>query len=444
MRRIGCLLLLGSVLLLPPGVQAVQKENPATEATGPDSALQQLGLDELSQQQLYSQAMARLQERLRRYPNDYEASLLAALISFKSGDINSALRELQQLTKRVPKFYLAHLIQGDLLLARARVVSDIGAAPVLGHVGAAQKTEIVHLREEAEARLNAYLDTLPQGRLPRSLLMLDSSIHNALVVDKTSHRLYVYHRSESGAPELLKDFYVSTGKLSGNKKSSGDLRTPEGVYFITSHIPDDRLPDLYGIGAYPMNYPNEWDRHLGKTGYGIWLHGTEAAYYSRPPLDSEGCVVLPNLDLQSVSEYLQPGITPIIVADKVEWLERKQWQALRTEVSKAIEQWREDWASSDVDRYLGHYASDFWSGSKGVTAWKSHKRRVALGKRWQKVELSGLSFYAYPKDASQEQEMVVANFHQDYDSNNFQSEMDKRLYLIKKDGKWRVLYEGRQ
>jgi murein L,D-transpeptidase YafK len=444
MRRPFLLLLLSATMMLPLGGYAVQKESPATEASEPDEALQQLGLDESSQQELYSQAMARLQERLRRYPTDYEASLLAALIRFKSGDINGALGELQQLTKRVPKFYLAHLIQGDLLLARARVVSDIGAAPVLGHVGAEQKTEIVHLREEAEARLNAYLDTLPQGRLPRSLLMLDSGVHNALVVDKTSHRLYVYHRGESGVPELRKDFYVSTGKLRGNKESSGDLRTPEGVYFIISHIPDDKLPDLYGIGAYPMNYPNEWDRHLGKTGYGIWLHGTEAAYYSRPPLDSEGCVVLPNLDLQSVSEYLQPGVTPIVVTNKVEWLERNEWQTLRNEVAKAIEQWRTDWAGSDVERYLGHYAKEFWSGSKGIKAWKARKRRVALGKTWQKVKLSDLSFYAYPKKAGEDHDMVVANFHQIYDSNNFSSELDKRIYLIREEGKWRVLYEGRQ
>jgi len=433
-----------ALLLVPLGIYAVQQDAPSPVSPQPSAALQRLGLEAASQQQLYKQAMARLQERLRRYPADYEASLLIALIKFKSGDLNGALDELHDLTQRVPKFHLAHLIQGDLLLARAQVVNDIGAAPVLVQPDAKQKSEISQLREEAQARLNAYLDTLPQGRLPRSLLMLDENIHNALVVDKHSHRLYVYRRSESGSPELLKDFYVSTGRLNGNKSVSGDLRTPEGVYFITSHIPDEKLPDLYGIGAYPMNYPNEWDRHLGKTGYGIWLHGTMQASYSRPPLASEGCVVLPNLDLEKVSEYLRPGVTPIVVTDHVEWLERSQWRSLRNEVAHAIEQWRSDWASTDVDRYLKHYSKRFWSGSKGIEAWKRHKRRVALAKKWQKVNLSNLSFYAYPKKAGREQPMVVANFHQDYDSNNFQSEMDKRLYLVKEEGRWRVLYEGRQ
>lgn len=431
-------------MLLPLAIYAVQQGSVgAGSATGATDKLQQLGLDDDSRQRLYERALSRLQERLQRYPADYEASLLIALIKFKSGDLNGALDEMRELTRREPKFHLAHLIQGDMLLARARVVSDIGAAPMLEQDD--DRSEYLsHLREEAEARLQAYLDTLPQGRMPRALLMLDEGINNVLIVDKGSHRLYVYQRGATGEPELLQDFYVSTGKLNGNKSISGDLRTPEGVYFITSHIPDEKLPDLYGIGAYPMNYPNEWDRKLGKTGYGIWLHGTETAFYSRPPLDSEGCVVLPNLDLQNVSKYLRPGTTPIIVTDRVEWLEHGQWRRLRNEVAEAIEAWRSDWASSDVERYLDNYAEAFWSGSHNLQSWQSRKKRIARWKKWQKVKLSDLSFYAYPKTASNGQEMVVANFHQGYDSNNFDSEMDKRLYMVKEEDGWRVLYEGRQ
>lgn len=442
-RRLTLSILTALLFALSFGIYAVQRTTITTESLAPDAALQGLGLEESSRQQLYNQALLRLQERVRRYPADYEASLLIALLKFKSGDLGGALEELQALTRREPKFHLAHLIQGDLLLARARVVSDIGSAPVLGPA-ADKQDDLARLRDEAEARLNAYLDTLPRGRLPRSLLMLDERVDTALVVDKGSHRLYVYARGKEGQPELLQDFYVSTGKLSGNKHSRGDLRTPEGVYFITSHIPDEKLPDLYGIGAYPMNYPNEWDRRLGKTGYGIWLHGTETASYSRPPLDSEGCVVLPNLDLQNVSQYLSPGETPIIVTDRVQWLERAEWLALRNEVAEAIERWRSDWASTDVERYLQHYSESFWSGGLDYQGWAARKRQIAKGKRWQKVEISDLSFYAYPKKAGQGREMVVANFRQHYDSNNFRSEMAKRLYLVKEAGRWKVLFEGRQ
>ncbi len=424
------------LLALPLAIYAVQQGSDDA-AIQPADALQEIG----SRQQLFEQALQRLEQRVQTSPVDYEASLLLALLRFKSGDLEGALSGMRELTAREPKFHLAHLIEGDMLLAQARVVSDIGSAPVLGDGGAA-RDEISHLRDEAEARLRAYLDTLPQGRLPRSLLSLDERIETALVVDKAGHRLYVYQRGADGEPQLLHDYYVSTGKLDGNKLSSGDLRTPEGVYFITSHIPDEKLPDLYGIGAYPMNYPNEWDRHQGKTGYGIWLHGTENAFYSRPPLDSEGCVVLPNLDLQKVEQYLRPGVTPIIVADRVQWMEQAAWVALRNEVAQAIEQWRSDWSEASVEQYLQHYADDFWAGGEDLAAWQAHKRRVAAGKQWQKVDISALSFFAYPQKASREREMVVAQFHQSYDSNNYQSEMDKTLYLVKEAGRWQVLHEG--
>ncbi len=390
---------------------------------------------------LFEQAQRRLRERLQRYPQDHEASLLLALLEFKSGYIEEALSEIGGLLQREPKFHLAHLIQGDMLLAQTRVISDIGGnIPIVSDER--QRDELELLRQEAEARLNAYLETLPQGRMPRALLLLDDEVKTALLVDKRSHRLYVYERGADGTPRLVQDFYVSTGKANGNKQLSGDLRTPEGVYFITRHIPGERLPDLYGVGAYPMNYPNEWDKHLGKTGYGIWLHGTEAAYYSRPPLDSEGCVVLPNIDLTAVSAYLTPGITPIVVSERVEWLARDDYMALRDEVKGALERWRSDWQSGDVERYLSHYDNRFWTSGHDIKSWVQRKRRVAQGKQWQKVDLTDISLYAYPRAAGNGREMMVVNLQQQYNSNNYSSEMGKRLYLVKADSRWRVLYEG--
>jgi murein L,D-transpeptidase YafK len=193
-----------------------------------------------------------------------------------------------------------------------------------------------------------------------------------------------------------------------------------------------------------MNYPNELDKHLGKTGYGIWLHGTDPVYYSRPPLDSEGCVVLPNIDLSKISEFLKPGSTPVIVAEQVSWLELPKWNALANEVESAIYQWRDDWASGDVESYLQHYADEFWSGKHDKDSWVKRKRRIAQTKTYQQINIDNVSLYSYPKSASNGREIIVANFRQDYRSNNLSSEMNKRLYLTHENGQWRVLYEGKQ
>ncbi len=396
---------------------------------------------------IYDEAIQKLEQRRSVYPDDYEASLLIGLLKFKSGQTQEAIEEMDALTLKAPKFHLAYLIQGDMLLSNAQTVTDFGAVPLLP--GLKQHKEEIDrlnlLKNEAEARLTAFLDTLPNGRLPRELLQIDKSVKNAILVDKSAHRLYVYALNEAtGRPELVRDYYVSTGKLNGNKRVVGDLKTPEGVYFITSHIPQKRLPAKYGISAYPMNYPNELDRKLGKTGYGIWLHGTDPVYYSRPPLDSEGCVVLPNIDLSNVSQFLNPGRTPVIVAENVTWLEPSKWEQLSVEVEAAIHAWRDDWGSGDVDAYLGHYATEFWSGGYNRDSWSKRKRRIAQSKTYQSIGIDKLSLFTYPKSATDGREIIVANFRQDYRSNNFSNAMDKRLYLTREDGQWRVLYEGAQ
>lgn len=439
--RSGKLLLTAVLLTLSVGLYGAHRFQDGVEG----SALALRGLDPADatgDMALYPRALARLEERLAYYPEDYEASLLKGLILFRSGRLDEARAELAGLTRRAPKFHLAHLVQGDLLLAQTQTVTDIGATPLLAGLQAEEEA-LAQLRAEAEVRLRAYLDALPQDRLPRALLTLGEEVQTAIVVDKENHRLYIYERRGDGEPpRLVRDYYVSTGRANGNKVLRGDLRTPEGVYFITSHIPSSALPDKYGSGAFPLNYPNELDRRLGKTGDGIWLHGTETAFYSRPPLDSEGCVVLPNIDLDQAAAFIRPGVTPLVITARVEWVDEAAWRRERQELLDALRMWVEDWTSGDVERYLSHYAADFWSPGFDLKKWQTRKRAVASGKSFQQVELSNLSLFAYPQSASNGRDMVVASFRQHYRSNNFNSDMGKRLYLTREDGRWRVLYEG--
>ena len=125
--------------------------------------------------------------------------LLLALLEFKSGYFEEALSELGGLLKREPKFHLAHLVQGDMLLAQTRVISDIGTNPPLIETSS-QQQGLALLLQEAEARLNASLETLPQGRLPRALLSLDDEVQTDLPVDKRNPALYAYKPHPDGTP----------------------------------------------------------------------------------------------------------------------------------------------------------------------------------------------------------------------------------------------------
>lgn len=296
-----------------PAMLAGESAPPATEAEQRTTSLQA--------------ALVDLDRRLAARPADHEARLLKALLWFEAGEFEAALAELSPLIHDVPEFQLARLIRADVLAARAEADASAEAPVASG--------SDVGLRHEARVRLDAYRHSRAAHLLPRTLLQLGASTPRALLVDKHRHRLYVFENSGPDAPpRMVRDMYVSLGRQPGNKTRRGDLRTPEGVYFITRHIPGAALPPKYGRGAFPLDYPNPIDRDLGKTGDGIWLHGTAPEYYSRPPLDSEGCVVLANPDLDELSELLTPG-TPVVIGEGLSWVEQSEWAADRASARAA-------------------------------------------------------------------------------------------------------------
>jgi murein L,D-transpeptidase YafK len=346
--------------------------------------------------------------------------------------IDQALARVDALIKDYPNFRLAHLVRGDLLLARARPLETFGNV-----AKTVPQDKLDGLRDEALARLKARRSRPADDRLPRYVLQLHAGQKHALVVDSRQSRLYVFANDDS-RPRLVADYYVTLGKNGIEKTREGDQKTPVGVYHVTGNLPKSKLTDFYGSGAYPINYPNEWDRRMGRNGHGIWLHGVPRDVYSRAPRASDGCIVLANPDLESVGRYLQVGLTPVIIADDVEWADASALEAERAALAAALEDWRADWESRDTERYLAHYSERFRFGKQDLAAWSAHKRQVNAGKRWVKVGLSQVTMLRYPR----ERDFVVVTYQQDYRSNSLSNVMRKRQYWIREDGGWKILYEG--
>ena len=354
-----------------------------------------------------------------------------AFEEIENNRLDQALIHVEALLRTKPNFRLAYLIKGDLLLARGRALTTFGNAPQ----GPSERLD--DLRAEALVRLHAYRDRPSEGRVPRYLMQMRADQRYAIVVDNKRSRLYLY-QNENGRPRFVADYYISTGKRGGEKTREGDEKTPVGVYHVTASLPKNKLSDFYGSGAFPISYPNVWDKRHGRNGHGIWLHGTPSDTYSRAPRASNGCVVLANADLDALSNKLQIGLTPVIISEQVEWLSLDDWDAERNALNAEIEHWRGDWESRDTERYLTHYSKKFSADRENYSDWVQHKRQVNSGKSWIKLNLSNFSMFRNPgKD-----ELVVVTFDQDYRSNNLSNTMKKRQYWTKEGGKWRIIYEG--
>jgi murein L,D-transpeptidase YafK len=363
-------------------------------------------------------------------PQEPEALLVNSLLEISRNRLDMAMVEIDNAIKANPNFRLAHLIKGDLLLAHTRPINTIGDAPNAPH------QRIVELREEAKARLQRRSQHPPLDYIPKYLLQMHPGQHYAIVVDISLSTLYLY-QNLNGEPRYVTDYYISSGKNGSEKLKEGDQRTPLGVYFVTATLPKSQLSDFYGAGAYPISYPNEWDRQHGRDGHGIWLHGTPSNTYSRPPRSSNGCVVLTNQDLTTLGKTLQIGLTPVIISEHVEWMSPDNWRAQRNALVSQIENWRRDWENRDTDAYLRHYAKSFNANGHTLGQWAKQKRRVNAAKTWIKVDVSNVSMFLYPGYEN----LAVVNFDQDYSSSNLSTQMKKRQYWIKENNHWKIVYE---
>jgi murein L,D-transpeptidase YafK len=362
-------------------------------------------------------------------PEDRLSSVFEAI---EANKLDLALKRVDALIAEHPNFRLAHLVRGDLLLARTRPLQTFGDV-----VKTVPQDRVDDLREEALMRLRARSQRPAENRVPGYVLQMQPDQKHVLLVDSRRSRLYVY-ANDGGKPKLIADYYVTLGKNGIEKQRQGDQKTPVGVYHVTANLPRNKLSDFYGSGAFPINYPNEWDRRQSRTGHGIWLHGVPSDVYSRPPRASDGCIVLANPDLESLGRHVQVGLTPVIIANEVEWTEPGAVEADRAQLALAIEQWRTDWQSKDTEKYLTHYSQRFASGTQDFAAWAKHKRLVNAAKAWIEVKVSRVGMLRFP----QERDIVVVTFDQNYRSDGLKNVMKKRQYWLKEAGRWKIIYEG--
>ncbi len=353
----------------------------------------------------------------------------SSLQEIRQNRLDKALTSINRLLDRYPNFRLAQLVKGDLLLARAKPLSTLGNAQ-----GAHDQQ--ADLREEARARIQAISDPVDPRLVPEELLKISSDTRYVMTVDASRARLFVFENSASGLRRVA-DYYVTVGKMGIGKNREGDKRTPIGLYTVTSSKSDSELEELYGAGAYPLSYPNEWDRRHGRNGHGIWIHGVPRDTYARPPKASDGCVVLSNEDFRQLGRYIAIGKTPVLVAPSLTWSDPESLSASRDELLEAVDNWRKDWESLNTDRLLSNYSRRFQDGNNDLKSFSDSKRRVNASKTRININLSRLSAYRQPG----QEDVAIVTFDQDYRSNNLDNLSRKRQYWQRENGRWRIIHE---
>lgn len=283
-----------------------------------------------------------------------------------------------------------------------------------------------------------------EKNVPEPLLMLDNYFtHHVLVAEKSTHLLHLFENRD-GIPKHIKSYQMATGKKAGDKTFQGDHRTPEGVYFFTEFIPKAKLlerygpkdGEIYGVGAFVMDYPNPIDRGIGKSGGGIWLHSTNDETRIDKGLDSRGCIVTANNDLKEISQYLELSRSSVVVVHELHYLKESTWKNTRDQLYQTVQSWLEAWRAEDLERYISFYHPKEYRDSRGgVAALKQYKRAVFQGGGAPQINLLDISILM-PGD------YAMVTFRQDYRSKNINDIGKKTLYLKRNEYyDWKIVSE---
>jgi murein L,D-transpeptidase YafK len=259
-----------------------------------------------------------------------------------------------------------------------------------------------------------------------------------LIACKRDRTLYVYKR-DGKTWDRTAAFPMAIGRNAGDKGDAGDLRTPEGRFWITGMLSGEAKGKMYGPLVFTLNYPRPGDAAEGKTGQGIWIHGVEAG---KLPTWTHGCLSLANEDIMALSAYADVGIPVVILSDslspdparqadvagmerefpsimaahmrvskadssaKLELLRKARdyiakeakafpelgMQALSPAAKQAIlarlEKWRSDWMSRSIDAYSANYDPAFKDRmGRDRQSFLDRKRRIFESKTKIEMEI---------------------------------------------------------
>ena len=362
-----------------------------------------------------------------------EAQLIDIYKLIGQAKTRQALPLAERLVREHPNFQLAQLVYGDLLTAQLGPVRAIGNVSDTTAKAAAQP--LAELRRESQLRLQALRERPASGLLPTQLISLSAQNKHAIAIDTSRSRLYLFENSATGL-KLLADYYISVGKSRIEKTIEGDLRTPLGVYFVTSNLDPKSLKDFYGSGALPIKYPNQLDIKRGKIGSGTWLHGTPRTQFSRAPLVTYDCVVLANPDLERILGTVHIRTTPVVIAHSLKWVAPQTIKADTKPFEDAFKAWQNAKSSGDITRLMSWHTPDFSSNGKTLAQWTPALQAEIKKLDGRNKELKDVSYMRW----TDTHDTMVVTFSEL--AQGARKGQTKRQYRMRQGSEWKIFFEG--
>ncbi|HUV51409.1 MAG TPA: L,D-transpeptidase [Anaerolineae bacterium] len=293
----------------------------------------------------------------------------------------------------------------------------------------------VSASQHKEAGLKAATHEPSMVKTPDVLISFDndSDTKYAVVVEKDTQQLLVYSYDDyDDSFKKMYSFKCSTGETAGRKFRSGDKKTPEGLYFFTDKYKKRDLSPIYGSMAFPIDYPNFFDRIEGRKGHSIWLHGTNQSIKA---MDSNGCIVLANQDIDKLAKYIVLHKTPVVIVDKLSYASFDDKSGIKNSIFNFVEQWNHALENGTYHEYLECYAPEYLPDISWWTEWNKVQKIYSASNLDLSVEIKKRSILRHNG-------IYVILFDQFVRSSDKELHAgSKKLFLTYKGGFFRILGE---
>ena len=103
-------------------------------------------------------------------------------------------------------------------------------------------------------------------------------------------------------------------------------------------------------------------------------------------------------------------------------------------IRQRIMDWKKDWESEDIEKYISHYSNGFTSGGSSLSSWREYKSN--FNKRHDGIEISIDSI-----QIRKEKKLLIASFRQKFKSDKMESIGTKTLYFENDNGEWKIKNE---
>lgn len=273
--------------------------------------------------------------------------------------------------------------------------------------------------------------------IPYGIIQLENDSNyfssHVFVVDKSARTMELWQAKDHGSLIRQSIFPADMGMKDGDKKELGDHKTPEGIYFLMDRLEGTNLDfGQYGSRAFVLNYPNFFDRMIGKTGSGIWLHAVpDKISLSR---GSRGCVVVRNDVIKEISQFVKLRQTPILINNSVTFWSDDERKKFAENINSIINQWRSAWQSKNLDNYMKFYSDKFNSMGMNFEQWRKYKEGLINQYQYMNVQLSIPVIFGY-------KDLIIARLLQFYESDKYSDFGEKTIYIQKDGEQFKILGE---